>query len=81
MISCDEYDYIEIVCLYRYPVMLTLKTGTVIEGIASDTGRNDARAECIKVIVDGAENLVPLDNIAELEVGIENPHFSKVVFS
>ncbi|HFU74774.1 MAG TPA: transcriptional antiterminator, partial [Arcobacter sp.] len=27
MISCHQYDYIEIACMYHYPVALTLKSG------------------------------------------------------
>lgn len=80
MISCNEYDYVEIVCMYRYPVKITLKTGTVIEGIALDTQYNEDRKECIKVDVDDSETLITLAGIAMLEVGIENPHFQQISF-
>jgi Rho-binding antiterminator len=80
MISCNEYDYVEIVCMYRYPIKITLKTGTVIEGIALDTQYNDERKECIKVDVDDSETLIALAGIAMLEVGIENPHFQQISF-
>ncbi|GHB69341.1 hypothetical protein GCM10008107_18270 [Psychrosphaera saromensis] len=80
MISCNEYDYVEIVCMYRYPIKITLKTGTVIEGIALDTQYNDERKECIKVDVDDSETLITLAGIAMLEVGIENPHFQQISF-
>lgn len=30
MLSCEQYDYIEIACMHRYPVLLTLKTGQEI---------------------------------------------------
>jgi len=80
MISCNEYDYVEIVCMYRYPVKITLKTGAVIEGIALDTQYNDDRKECIKVDVDDSETLITLAGIAMLEVGIENPHLQQISF-
>ena len=80
MISCNEYDYIEIVCMHRYPIKLTMKLGEVIEGVALDTQRNEAREECIKVDVSGTEELIVLDNISRLEVGVENPHFQAVSF-
>jgi Rho-binding antiterminator len=74
MISCSNYDYIEIVCLYRYSVRLQLQSGEVLEGTALDTARNQERQECIKIQVNESEQLVQLDTIAYLEVTAENPH-------
>ena len=80
MISCNEYDYIEIVCLYRYPVRLTMKVGESINGVALDTSRNESKNECIKLNANETEILVELDGISKLEVLIDNPHFSEVIF-
>ncbi len=80
MISCNQYDHIEIVCMYRYPIRLTLKSGTVVDCTALDTQRNDVREECIKVKGEAVESLVILDDIAKLEVCVENPHFQVVSF-
>ncbi|MDD9197419.1 Rho-binding antiterminator [Aliivibrio sp. S3MY1] len=80
MISCNEYDYIEIVCLYRYPVKLTMKVGESIKGVALDTSRNESKNECIKLNTNETEILVELDGISKLEVLVDNPHFSKVIF-
>jgi len=74
MISCSNYDYIEIVCLYRYPVRLQLQSGEVFEGTALDTARNQERQECIKIQVNESKQLVQLDTIVNLEVTVENPH-------
>ena len=80
MISCNEYDYIEIVCLYRYPVRLTMKVGESIKGVALDTSRNESKNECIKLNANETEILVELDGISKLEVLIDNPHFSEAIF-
>ncbi|WP_331351448.1 Rho-binding antiterminator [Cellvibrio sp. UBA7671] len=80
MISCNQHDYIEIVCMYHYPIKLTLKSGDIIEGIALDTQRNDQRDECIKIDIEGVEQLVVLEEIKMLEVMVENPHLQKVTF-
>ena len=80
MLSCSDYDYIEIVCMYSFPIRLTLTSGEVIEGTALDTQRNDLRQECIKLDSVGVELLVELDSISVLQVCVENPHFSKVSF-
>lgn len=80
MISCNQHDYIEIVCMYHYPVRLTMKSGAVIQGIAQDTQRNDNRDECIKITADGHEHLIVLSELIQLDVCVENPHVNSVVF-
>ncbi|EGA67556.1 Rho-binding antiterminator [Vibrio brasiliensis] len=81
MISCNDYDYIEIVCLYRYPVRLTLKSGQTIEGKALDTARNQDKQEAIKLDQNGVEQLVVLDDLSLLEVLVDNPHFNQKTFA
>lgn len=81
MISCNDYDYIEIVCLYRYPVRLTLKSGQTIEGKALDTARNQDKQEAIKLDQNGVEQLVALDDLSLLEVLVDNPHFNQKSFA
>ena len=83
MISCSQYDFIEIVCMYRYPIKLTLRSDvdiTETKGIALDTQQNDKKEECINIEVEGVERLVVLDEISSLEVCIDNPHFNHVSF-
>ena len=81
MITCDQYDYIEIVCTFRYPIKLTMKSGIVIECIAIDTKLNENKVECIKVNLKGDESLIVLDEISKLEVCVDNPHFHTVSFN
>ena len=80
MISCNQYDYIEIVCMYRYPITLHLKSGQHLECTAIDTKRNDQKEECIQVSIQDSFELVVLDDIAKLEVHVENPHFQQISF-
>lgn len=80
MISCSQYDYIEIVCTYKYPIRVTKKSGDSIECIAIDTCINSERVECIKVTQSGTEIEIVLNDICKLEVRVENPHFSRVCF-
>lgn len=81
MISCSDYDYIEIACMHRYPVRLSMKNGEKIEGTALDTARNDARIECIKIGAPIGALLVELDQIMSIKVLTANPHFDIKVFS
>ncbi len=79
MMSCDQHDYVEIACLYRYVVKLTLKSGEEVTGIALDTRRNTQRQECIAI--HHIDNLVVLDAVATMEALVENPHFKRVTFT
>ncbi|RME35855.1 MAG: transcriptional regulator [Gammaproteobacteria bacterium] len=80
MITCDQHDYIEIVCTFKYPVKLTMKDGSVKECVPIDTMYDSNRNECMKVDQDGRESLVILDDISRLEVCVDNPHFQRVSF-
>lgn len=81
MIRCSDYDYIEIVCMYQYPIKIILKMGGLIEGIALDTTYNTMREECIKISVNGVDTNVVLSDVVALEVCVKNPHFSSVSFA
>ncbi len=79
-ISCNLYDTIEIVCMFHYPVTLTLVDGQSVTGIARDTKRNADNEECIAVDVDCESTLVVLSQLDSMQVNIENPHLSLVNF-
>ena len=81
MISCSNYDYIEIVCLFNYPVEVTLISGQAIVGRAIDTAKNASGEECIKLEDKNGELLVILDSILSLRVLVENPHLQEVSFA
>ncbi len=80
MITCAQHDYIEIVCTFRYPIKLTMKSGIVIECVPLDTKLNENKVECIKVDLNGDDSLIVLDDISKLEVCVANPHFHVVSF-
>ena len=80
MITCQQYDYIEIACMYQFPIILTLNTSEKVEGIAKNTKRNELREECMELFVDGKNILIVLDTIVKLKVSVENPHFSEIIF-
>ncbi len=80
MIPCEKYDYIEIVCTFKYPIKLTLRSGEVIEGIGINTSINQNRQECIVLKTATNTNLIVLESIEMLEVTVPNPHVQKVSF-
>lgn len=80
MISCAQHDYVEIACMYKLPVILTLRSGEELEGVAMDTVSNQDRAECLKLKTGNNEQLVVLDQILRMVATKPNSHFEKVDF-
>lgn len=78
MLSCQQHDYIEIICMYQYPVTITMSSGEKFSCKALDTQLNSERKECIKVEHDSHSKLIILDDIQCIEVGVDNPHFSHI---
>lgn len=81
MLTCQQYDYIEIACMYRYPVKLVARNGEEISGTAIDTERNEHKQECIRIDTEGQSTLVVLDSLSKMEVLTANPNFQQVFFS
>lgn len=81
MLTCDQHDYIEIVCTFKYPIKLTMKSGEYIECRALDTCLSENREECIKVEINGVVSSVILDDVGALEVCVDNPHFKSISFN
>ena len=80
MLTCHQYDYIEIVCMYHYPVKISLKSGGIIEGVAIDTVRDQKKQECIKIDNNGQELAIVLDHMVSLLVMVDNPHLQQINF-
>lgn len=81
MISCNQYDYVEIACMYRLPLVLAFKDGSTIECIAKDTLTNELKQECMTVVQGNHEEIVILEELKSMRVSIENPHFELIEFN
>jgi Rho-binding antiterminator len=81
MISCHEYDYIEIACMYHYSVELSLRNGSKVKGIAWDTGRSEDKQECLILKIEDETHEVLLQDVKALTALVKNPHFTTVTFS
>ncbi|MDQ2044944.1 Rho-binding antiterminator [Pseudoalteromonas sp. 20-92] len=80
MISCHQYDYIEIACMHRLNIELVLKNGDGVCGVATDTKRNANKDECIVVNVNNELQLIALTTISVLKTREQNPYFDHVNF-
>ncbi|MFT5719072.1 MAG: Rho-binding antiterminator [Oleiphilaceae bacterium] len=81
MLACDKHDFIEIACMYQLKVVLKLKTGDEIIGIAQDTVLNGQRDECVKLLMaDKKFEFITLMSISTMRALDQNPHFNFIQF-
>lgn len=70
-ISCNDHDYIEIACMYRYDLKLELGSGEIIDAraITTVTRKNDLGfpVEYLIVESDIATIDIPLNEIVKIE--------------
>jgi Rho-binding antiterminator len=81
MISCNQHDYVELICMYRYAVKVSLKSGATIQGVALDTQHNENKDECIKIQTDDTERPIILNEVKKIEVIEDNPHVRFIDFN
>lgn len=78
-ISCNLHDYVEIACLYRYQVKLTLRDRQTIEGKAIDTLSSANKCEYL-LIDTGQKQQIELNQLKKLQVLTPNARFTEVIF-
>lgn len=78
--KCEQYDYVEIACMYRFPLLLVLLDGSKVRGIAKDIQWNEFHQECIVIDVENRPKLIPLDTILKMSTEVNNPYFKTVSF-
>lgn len=78
-ISCSNYDVIEVICMHRYQVALTLNDGT-ITGKALDLEVRSPDEFLVLQRDDGVTDKIRLDRIQRLEVLTRPSQFSNYDF-
>ena len=78
-ISCELHDFIEVACMYRYQLKLSLKNNQTIEGKAIDIVNSPEGRECL--VIDGnPQQQVELTQLNRMEVLTPNAKFREVIF-
>lgn len=79
---CELHDYIEIACMFRYPVLLLLDSDEEIKGIATDTLIKKDKSEYLILTKENSKEKieVALTKLVKMESLVQNPHFESVNF-
>jgi Rho-binding antiterminator len=78
MVTCLHYDYIEIACLYRLSIMLTLNSGKTVSGLAQNIVYN--KKECLVLQQDAIELTIETSTLKSMQALTANAHFSVINF-
>ncbi|MFT5594192.1 MAG: Rho-binding antiterminator [Oceanicoccus sp.] len=85
IISCAQYDYFEIACMHHYEILLTLKDGSKLQGIAHNVKvakDGETRKEVLELILANKEVIVvELMTIHKIQAVTVNPHFRVFVLT
>ncbi|RXJ74243.1 transcriptional regulator [Veronia nyctiphanis] len=81
MINCDVHDIVEVACVYKIKVELSLSGGKQIIGVATDTKVTDEKREYM--VINSGKQLVDIemDSINKMKAVEVNPHFDEVEFT
>ncbi|HHX8494114.1 Rho-binding antiterminator [Vibrio diabolicus] len=80
MVTCSQYDFIEIACMFKLPIEITLKNGETHQGNAFDTGYDMQPQECLFLDMDGEHIAFPTEQLVAMRALKANPHFDEVTF-
>jgi len=80
MLNCQIHDYVEIACMYRMSVRLTMKNGNFFEGEAQDIVLDQLRQECLSIKNEEGNCQLVLVEIQSMQALIDNQHFDLVEF-
>ncbi|MBY0474671.1 MAG: Rho-binding antiterminator [Nitrosomonas sp.] len=78
-ISCEQHDFVEVACMYRYRLQLVLKNRQMIEGTAIDIVNSPEKQECL-VIENDSRLQIELTQLAKMAVLTPNAKFREVIF-
>ncbi|PAY02368.1 transcriptional regulator [Pseudoalteromonas sp. HM-SA03] len=79
MISCQQYDYIELACLKRLVVTIEMKGGDVVRGSCENTAIVD-KQECLVLERENQTVTVVLTEIDSISADTNNPYFTTLRF-
>lgn len=81
IMSCDLHDYLEIACMYKIRVEMTLADGQKTTGIPLTTRVTSEKEELLVFQVSDKERIeLPLLSLQKMTAMSNNPHFNTVGF-
>jgi len=82
ILNCDLHDYLEIACLFKFTVELTVDNNERYIGIPISTRVHSDSAEYLDFTLDKSTKKIsiPLLSLQRMTALSYNPHFSSVLF-
>lgn len=81
MVSCNQHDYLEIICMFHYEVAVHTVLGERVTGEALDVKLDNTRSEVLMLKTENSDvQEVSTDSIRLIEVLTPVARFSRVEF-
>ncbi|MBT1445381.1 transcriptional antiterminator [Shewanella sp. JM162201] len=80
-IACGHYDFLELACIRRYPLLLELKDEGRIHGRAVTLETRADKSEWLQVETATASRAIRLDRIIAITPDIEGAEFGRILIS
>ncbi|WMN62002.1 Rho-binding antiterminator (plasmid) [Pseudoalteromonas xiamenensis] len=77
MLSCDQHDYLEVACVYRFELEVTTTDGQSYVGLANDV-RYENKTQCLVLESGSEQHTVAIAQITSLVARTDNPYFQRV---
>lgn len=83
ILHCDLHDYLEIACLYKIEVTITLLNNSCYSGKLLTTGVNKATGEFITISLGENNDImnIAMMSLKSMQPHSKNIHFDHVVFN
>jgi Rho-binding antiterminator len=81
ILKCDLHDYLEIACLFKIEVEITLIDATQVIGLPITTTIDSDRNECLVMIINNKKRLIQTNVLDQMRAMVANQHFDIIKFN
>ena len=79
-IDCELHDSLEVACLYRYKMLVTLVSGTTLRGYAVTTTTQPDKTEMLVLRTEAGDQNVPMHLLRSIEIETKGAKFKSLAF-
>ena len=79
-IDCDLYDYLEIACMHRYQMRVTLDSGAVLRGRAVTTATQPDKTEMLVLLTRQGNQNVAMHQLKRIDIETKGATFQHLEF-
>ena len=79
-IDCELHDHLEVACLYRYRMRVTLISGEIVRGRAATTVTQPDKTEMLVLHTQEGKQRIAMHDILSIEIETKGAMFQNLAF-